>query len=168
MNYQFTNKKPVLISWDEVSGNSFTLQRGDGTVDGWSTIYSGANTYFLDVDAVQGVPYVYRVNSDLDSNWTSLNLGIPVDVPTNFNVQVNANGGLDVNFDYVPGLTYNIRRSTNGGIYSALASGLTVGLYHDANVTVGQRYWYKITAVSWLNESTNVTSQPSNPFSQIA
>jgi hypothetical protein len=168
MNYQFTNKKPVKISWEEVSGNSFTLQRGDGTVDGWSTIYSGVNTYFLDADAVQGVPYVYRVNSDLDSNWTSLNLGIPVDVPTNFNVQVNANGGLDVNFDYAPGLKYNIRRSVNGSVYSALASNLTVGLYHDANVIVGQRYWYKITAVSWLNESTNVTSQPSNPFSQIA
>lgn len=168
MNYQFANIKPVKLTWLAVSGATFTLERGDGTINGWSVLYVGPNNEFLDLTSLQGFPYVYRVNSDVDATWGELSVSVPVEIPSNFIVTPNGSGGINVNFDSIPGIQYDIRRSTNGNQYSLLVGGITYGNYIDNAVTVGSRYWYRVSAKVWLNQSTFVSSPLTNPQSALA
>ena len=71
-----------------------------------------------------------------------------------------------LNWTQVPGVTYNVYRSTSTGTETLLTSGLTGATYIDTAVTNGTTYYYKVAAVN--SGGTSILSAEASATPQIA
>ena len=76
----------------------------------------------------------------------------PTDVhvpPTNLTATTNLEDSIELNWDDMSDVTYNVYRGTESGVYdaTAIATGLTTSAYTDSDVTVDTYYYYVVTAV---------------------
>lgn len=70
---------------------------------------------------------------------------------------VPGNSTVSLAWDNEAGVTgYNVKRSeTPGGPYITLASGVTSGVFYDNTAVSGKTYYYVVSAVNHIGESTN-------------
>jgi polygalacturonase len=86
-------------------------------------------------------------------------------VPTNVSA-IPSNSVIYLSWAIVrPALSYNVKRSTiPGGPYTNVLTGIITTNVGDATVTNGQTYYYVISSVNTLGESTNSTEVSAAPF----
>ncbi|MEO5916508.1 MAG: glycosyl hydrolase [Luteolibacter sp.] len=86
----------------------------------------------------------------------SVTVAIPPVAPANL-VATGGTSSIGLNWTASPSVTsYNIKRSTeSGNIYDTIATGVTATSYTDAGLTVGHTYYYVVSAVNPLGESSD-------------
>ncbi len=70
----------------------------------------------------------------------------PIDTPTVTWTKNLGNGSVYLDWDNVEADSYEVAYSTDGKDYTAAATGLTTGNYTVTGLTVGQQYYFKVTA----------------------
>ncbi len=79
-----------------------------------------------------------------------------------------ANASVNLNWSVVPGaLTYTVKRGTvSGGPYTSLPAVVTTNSYSDTGLTNGTTYYYVVSAVNAVGESTNSNEAAATPVNQ--
>jgi len=91
-----------------------------------------------------------------------------VSAPTGL-AAVAGNGKVSLNWNGVSGATgYNLRRATSsGGPYTIIATALTGTSYTNGSLSNGTSYYYVVTAVNGLAESSNSTMASARPTAPV-
>ena len=192
-----TNITPISIStsqidlmWNAPINSSVTGYKVERSTDGgltWSTIASNTNsttTMYFDSGLQQHSTYYYRISainqigtsspSDTASTTTQAPAMASPSAPQNLQ---SSGGNSQVTLSWIapssnsgsPSTNYKVYRGTSSGTEIFLATTGNVTSYNDTSVTNGQTYFYKVTAVnsvgesSQSNEASATPSAPSGP-----
>jgi fibronectin type 3 domain-containing protein len=153
----------VTLNWTAGSGTaSYNVYRsttagGEGTTPYATGVTS---TTYIDTNVTNGTTYFYTVVADnagglsAPTNEASATPSYPPSTPTN----VTATGGMStIALSWVSSSTwnksFNVYRGTTSGSETLYQSGITATSYTDSNVTFGQTYFYKVSAVNQVGES---------------
>ncbi|RYD64768.1 MAG: hypothetical protein EOP83_08960, partial [Verrucomicrobiaceae bacterium] len=106
--------------------------------------------------AVGDIPAGYACALSASGGTLSATVAVPPAIPAS----LTATGGTsEIVLDWTASpsaASYNIKRSTEaGGIYETIATGVTATGYTDSGLTVGTTYYYVVSAVNALGESSD-------------
>jgi fibronectin type 3 domain-containing protein len=146
-----------------VNGGAFTLTR---TIN---SVIIGANS-FTDTNSVPGTLYTYQVvafnATGSSAPATAAPVRTPLVAPTNLRVTFNGGRRIIIAWSLASAVNASntrVYRSTDGVNFTPVATLPTVTLsYSNANLTVGQNYWYRVQAVNTTTgaQSAAVTIGP--------
>jgi len=138
----------------------------------WCAYCDGWN---IDADASHPNPYKAQILSDLDASvaqlyrWPTNAVSTnPPAAPSDLSAAVG-NGRVTLTWT-APAYanTYRVKRSTvDGGPYSVIASNIAVTTYDDLSFTPGTTYYYRVSAVNSVGESTNSTQVSATPTNAL-
>jgi large repetitive protein len=170
----------VTLSWIQPQNNGsvpligYNLYRS--TADGPMTLYRAvlAAVTFDDWNVTNGQTYVYRVSAAnylWEGNQSVSVSAVPAGVPSEprslaaiaGDAHVTLSWVLPQNNGSVPLTGYNLYRSTAGGPMIFYRAVLPAATFDDWNVTNGQTYVYRVSAVNYLwegNQSVSVSAVP--------
>lgn len=82
---------------------------------------------------------------------------LPVPAAPSGLIAVSGSGQATINWDIVPGaVSYNVKRSTTeGGPYTTLAGNTALNYFTDTELTNGITYYYVVSALNSMGESSN-------------
>ena len=149
---------PLFIT---MTGNDFHLQSGSPAID--AVLGSPLST--MDFD---GLARPVGAAGDLGAfEWVSSTTAPPA--PTGLAASAGVSA-VTLNWNASPGGTsYNIKRSTSqGGLYTTVASGVTSTSYTDTGLTNGTTYYYVVSAVNLLGESSDSAQVSATPMAIAA
>ena len=141
----------------------------------WCAFCDGWN---IDADASHPNPYRAQILSDLDASALQ-RFAWPTNIPATNIPAAPAGltatvGNASVSLAWSSSAfasTYNVKRSTiNGGPYSVIASNLNSTGYINTSFTPNTTYYYRVSAVNALGESTNsqqVSATPTNGLPDV-
>jgi fibronectin type 3 domain-containing protein len=170
----------VNLSWSPPATNStlpivgYNLYRGPDALN--LTLYrsSGVAIGFRDTNVSNGVTYCYGLrarNSLWEGNSSTSACATPAGVPSEprsfaavaGDAHVTLSWVLPQNNGSVPLTSYNLYRSTAGGPMTLYRVALSAEAFDDWNVSNGQTYVYRVSAVNYLwegNQSVSVSAVP--------
>lgn len=162
----------VSLAWTAGSdATAYTVKRAT-TASGPFTIVSLLNvaTGWTDTGLTNGSTYYYKVSASNgngegpDSAVLSIAPGFAPPAPTNLTA---AGGVAQVTLAWSASSgasSYTVKRSTtNGGPYTAIASGVTATTYANTGLTNGTTYYYVVSAVNGSGESANSNQASATP-----
>ena len=149
----------VAVSWDIVPGaTTYNLWRATNSGGPYTLIagnIGGVNLGYADNDVTSLTTYYYVVTAN--GNGVSANSTEVSAMPALFVTGLAAtetNGQAVLNWNALPGVDYNVKRSTvTGGPYTTIASAITSTNYTDSGVESCQTYFYVVTATNAGYES---------------
>ena len=157
----YVNVNRVKLTWENAYATSFEIDVSPDTTN-WTSIYStttgtggtnnltglsGTGRYVRMYGTVRKTVYGYSIYEfEVYGN---------IFVPTNLTATAG-NQQVTLSWNAVPAATsYNVKRSTtSGGPYTTIGSPTTAG-YTDTNVVNGNPYYYVVSQVNAVAESTN-------------
>jgi autotransporter-associated beta strand protein len=149
----------VTLAWSGVTGaQSYLVQRSsasNGTYTNITPTFAGSSC--TDVPPVSGTLYYYKVSATnaVGTGITAgpVSAGLLPAAPSGL-LATPAASQISLSWSTVTSATsYAIKRSsTAGGPYTSLATGLTNSSYTDSAVTVGNTYFYVVTATNAIGE----------------
>jgi beta-glucanase (GH16 family) len=159
----------VKLNWESAYATSFQIQVSSNAAD-WTTIYStttgtggiqdltglsGTGRYVRMYGTVRKTQYGYSL-------WEFEVYGNLI-VPTGLTAAAG-DQQVSLSWNAVPGATsYNVKCSTtNGGPYATIASPTTTG-YTNSGLINGTTYYYVVSQVNAVAESTNSTQVSATP-----
>ena len=165
----YVNVNRVKLTWENAYATSFQIQVSPDATN-WTSIYttatgtggtndltglSGTGRYVRMYGTVRKTVYGYSIYEfEVYGN---------IFVPTNLTATAG-NQQVALSWNAVPGATtYNVKRSTtNGGPYVTIASPTTAG-YTNTSLVNGTTYYYVVSQVNPVAESTNSTQVSATP-----
>ena len=163
------NVTEVKLNWENAYATSFQVQFSSNAVD-WTTIYSTTTGTggIQDLTGLSGTGRYVRVYGTVRktqygySLWEFEiygNLAVPAGLRA-----TAGNQRVSLNWNAVAGATsYNVKCSTtNGGPYVTIASPTTTG-YTNTGLINGTTYYYVVSQVNAVAESTNSTQVSATP-----
>ena len=149
----------VTLAWTGVSGaQGYLVQRSaasNGTYTNLTPTFAGASC--TDLPPVAGTLYYYKVSATNAAGTGTVagpvSAGLLPAAPTGL-LATPGSSQVSLSWSSVPSATsYAVKRSsTSGGPYTSLATGLTNSSYTDSAVTVGNTYFYVVTATNAIGE----------------
>jgi beta-glucanase (GH16 family) len=163
------NINRVRLNWEAAYGKSYQIQVSSNAVD-WTTIYStttgaggtndvtglsGLGRYVRMYGTVRGTQYGYS----LYEFEVYGNLAVPTGLTATAGDQQ-----VSLSWNVVPAATgYNLKRSTiNGGPYTTIVSTAATS-YTNTGIVNGTTYYYAVSQVNPLAESTNSVQVSATP-----
>jgi beta-glucanase (GH16 family) len=155
------NLNRVRIYWENACATSYQIQVSSNAVD-WTTIYSTTtgNGGVVDLTGLSGTGRYVRMYGTVRKTVYGYSLYEleaygNMFVPTNL-AATAGNQQVKLSWNAIPGATsYNVKRSTtNGGPYATIASPTTAG-YTNTGLVNGTTYYYVVSQVNAVSESTN-------------
>ncbi len=152
----------VTVSWDIVPGAStYNLWRATASGGPYTLIagdIGGVNLGYVDSNVTNLSTYYYVVMANgADGNGTSVDSAQASATPAAIVAGLTATasvGKVVLNWDSVPGASYNVKRSTvSGGPYDTIASSIAVSDYTDLDVAPCGSYFYVATITNAGYES---------------
>jgi beta-galactosidase len=149
----------VTVTWDVLPGaTTYNLWRAT-TSGGPYTLVAGnigsVNLGYEDSTVTNLTTYYYVVTAN--GNGTSADSVEVSATPAAFVTGLTAtetNGQIVLNWNRLPGVEYNVKRSfVTGGPYATIASAITGTNYTNSSVQTCQTYFYVVTATNAGNES---------------
>ena len=162
----------VTLSWTASAGaTSYTVERATMNGGTYTAIASGVTTTsYTNTGLTNGTTYYYVIvavnaggSSPNSSQVSAQPIGPPA-APTGVTATAG-NAQVTLSWTASAGATsYTVERATtNGGTYTAIASGVTTTSYTNTGLTNGTTYYYVIVAVNAGGSSPNssqVSAQP--------
>jgi fibronectin type 3 domain-containing protein len=152
----------VALAWDAVpNAAAYQLQRGLASGGPFTSLTIAPLTGFYDTTTAANTTYYYVVSAiqggGASTNSAPVSVTTPAtavpEAPADFTATASLTQ-VALRWSAVSGATtYNVKRaSTPGGPYTNIATGVAAA-YTDAEVSVGARYYYVLTAVNDSGES---------------
>jgi hypothetical protein len=163
------NINRVKLNWEAAYGKSYQIQVSSNAVD-WTTIYSTTTSAggIQDLTGLSGTGRYVRMYGTVRSGVYGYSLYEfevygTVAVPTGL-AATAGNQQVSLNWNAVPAATsYNVKSSTtNGGPYVTIASPTTT-FYTNTGLVNGTTYYYVVSQVNPVAESTNSAQISATP-----
>lgn len=150
----------VNLAWgDNTTGTSFQIERTLGPVSAgslWTLVNTAApgTTSYQDSGLNPGTNYCYRIeafNGSLTSRKIITCAATTLASPTVNPLTILSPTAIDVSWANVPGNTgYKLERSMNNSTWSQVGGNLAADttIYHDAGLTAGTVYYYRVSTIS--------------------
>lgn len=164
----------IAFSWNAVKNiQSYCIYRSTSPKSGFSKLNSSNTNSYVDTTASMGVVYYYYVTSydgyESDrSNIVSVRSSLPI--PKNLNVSLTSTNSYQLTWDRVSSATeYNVYRSDTTDLNFKKIATTKVTYYKDSNISVRNKYFYRITAIkdgveSEYSNTYEVNGYNSKPF----
>ncbi|WP_158543911.1 GDSL-type esterase/lipase family protein [Cohnella sp. OV330] len=159
-----TSSGQAVASWSAASGaTSYKLKRGTAAGGPYTTIYTGPNLTYTDVNAVAGTAYYYIVTASnasgesANSTEVSATVAVPVPAAPTGVAAATGTGQMVLSWIAVSGATsYKVKRGTAaGGPYGSTVYTGSNTTYTDTTAVIGTSYYYVVTASNASGEGTN-------------
>src|SRR5215813_12725476 len=154
----------VTLNWNASSGaSSYNVKRSTTSGGPYTTIATGVtSTSYTNTGLANGTTYFYVVSAvnaagesgnSNQASATPQNTQIPPAAPAGL-IATAGSAQVSLSWSASSGATsYNVKRSTtNGGPYSAIASGVTSTSFTNTGLTNGTTYFYVVSAVNSFGE----------------
>ena len=171
----------ITLSWTAVSGaTSYNLYRGTstGVTTATGTKIAGVTSSYTDTGLTNGTTYYYivtAVNAVGESTASSEASATPVAAvvipaaPTGLSATAG-DGQITLSWTAVSGATsYNLYRGTSTGVTTATGTKIAgvTSSYTDTGLTGGTTYYYIVTAVNAVGESTASSEASATPVAAV-
>lgn len=159
-----SGNQSVSITWDNIlNANSYSVKRSTTSGGNFTTIASDiTSTSYTDTDLTNGTTYYYVIiaKNEAGEGEESTEVsatpvqGLPSN-PTNLEA-VSTNKSITLTWSSVSSASsYKIKRKiATDGEYTEIANNITETTYEDNNLTKGDKYYYVVTAVNEVGESS--------------
>jgi fibronectin type 3 domain-containing protein len=171
--------KQAALSWNAVSGaTSYTVKRATANGGPYTTVASNVTTTsFTNTGLANGTTYYYVVSA-VNSAGESANSAQVSATPQATVTAPAAPTGLTatagdkqaaLSWNAVSGATsYTVKRATtNGGLYTIVASNVTTTSFTNTGLTNGTTYYYVVSAVNSAGESANSAQASATPQAMV-
>jgi fibronectin type 3 domain-containing protein len=167
------------LTWNASTGaTSYNVKRATTSGGPYTAIAAGmTSTSYADSSLTNGATYYYVVSAvnsggeSANSAQASATPQAPVTIPAApaGMTAVAGNAQASLAWNASTGATsYNVKRATtSGGLYTAIATGLTSTSYVNSSLTNGTTYYYVVSAVNSAGESANSTQASATPQAPV-
>jgi fibronectin type 3 domain-containing protein len=150
----------IVLNWNaSIAATGYNVMR---SIDASNYVVIATNepgTTYTDSNLNNGPNYYYEisaVNSFGESSNTAPVIGSLAPAAPNWQSVILGSQQLVLSWTASPGATsYNLKRSTDGNSYSAIATNLLVTSFTDSNVVDGATYYYEVSAINSFGEGLN-------------
>ncbi len=155
----------VVVAWDAVKGaNQYRVTRkaSDGE---WELLFYTTETRYVDKDTESGKTYAYKVYPCVNNYKGEANKAVKILRLSRPKIRKIAyeEGAVSLEWAEVAGAkVYAVFRSTDGESFKRIPVDVKGTRYTDADVIPGQKYYYKIKAVSSGKKYSSAASEVVN------
>jgi len=169
----------VSLTWTASSGaTSYNVKRATSSTGAYTTVATGVTgTSYTNTGLTNGTTYYYvvsAVNSAGESANSSQASAAPVAsatapaAPTGLTATAG-NAQVSLTWTASSGATsYNVKRAASStGAYTTVATGVTGTSYTNTGLTNGTTYYYVVSAVNSVGESSNSSQASATPVAPV-